>query len=126
MVEEKRNPERRKPKFLRKDWHKMIKLGSKSKSKRKWRASKGRQGKIRLERRGHQSKPKIGWGSKKNRQVIIRVENIQGIENIKLKEVKGITIGNVGLKKRKEIIAKANEKKIKILNKYKGEKDAAK
>lgn len=117
---------KKKPKFIRKDWHKMIKLGSKSKSKRKWRASKGRQGKIRLERRGHQSKPKIGWGSEKVNQGIVRVENIKDIENIKLKEIKGIIIGKVGLKKRKEIIAKANEKKIKILNKYKGEKNATK
>jgi ribosomal protein L32E len=31
----------------------------------------------------------------------------------------GIMIGRVGEKKRKEIIAKANEMKIKILNKYK-------
>lgn len=115
-----------KPKFIRKDWHKMIKLGSKSKSKRKWRASKGRQGKIRLERRGHQSKPKIGWGSQKVGLPAIRVENIKDIESIKSKEIKGIIVGKVGLKKRKEIIAKANEKKIIILNKYLGEKNAAK
>lgn len=126
MVEEKITPKRRKPKFLRKDWHKRIKLGSKSKSKRKWRASKGRQGKIRLERRGHQSKPKIGWGSEKRDLTIIRVENIKEMENLQSKEIKGIIIGNVGLKKRKEIIVKANEKKIKILNKYKVEKDAIK
>jgi len=110
---------RKKPKFLRKDWHKMIKLGSKIKKKRKWRGAKGRHNKIRLERRGQQGRPKIGWGKEKNKGKKIqvkRIENVKELETIKNGE---IFIGRVGEKKRKEIITKANERKIKILNKYK-------
>jgi ribosomal protein L32E len=54
--------ERKKPKFLRNDWHKKIKLGSKIKKKRKWKAAYGRHNKIRLGRKGHPGRPKIGWG----------------------------------------------------------------
>ena len=120
---------RKKPKFLRKDWHKKIKLGSKSKQSRKWRAAKGRQNKIRLSRRGQATRPKIGWGNsnemkgKLNGLTVVRVENLTQLE--KMKNAEAIIIAKVGAKKRKEIITKANEMKIKILNKYLGEKSHA-
>jgi ribosomal protein L32E len=116
---------RKKPKFLKKDWHKMIKLGSQVKKKRKWRAAKGRHNKIRLERRGQQARPKIGWGAEKNRRIEnIKIKRIENLKELETTKNQGIIIGKVGLKKRKEIIAKANERKIKILNKYKVKENA--
>ncbi len=120
MAEKKQIIKRKKPKFLRKDWHKKIKLGSTVKKSRKWRAAKGRHNKIRLSRRGQSQRPKIGWSAQKdNRKLIIenRVLNLKDLSLIK----KGsrIVIGAVGIKKRKDIIAKANEMGIKVLNKYK-------
>lgn len=115
---------RKKPKFLRKDWHKKIKLGSTVKKSRKWRAAKGRHNKIRLSRRGQSQRPKIGWGSafgaggRKEGVGSRYVCNLKDLADVK--KGSGIVIEAVGLKKRKEIIAKANEMKIKILNKYKG------
>ncbi|MFH1451614.1 MAG: eL32 family ribosomal protein [archaeon] len=114
---------RKKPKFLRKDWHKKIKLGSTVKKKRKWRAAKGRHNKIRLNRKGHSRRPKIGWGSKIGTSGlvgdvrIVRVLNLKDLEGLK----KGFTIliGKVGLKKRKEILAKADENGLIVMNKYK-------
>jgi large subunit ribosomal protein L32e len=113
---------RNKPDFLRKDWHKKIKLGSTVKKKRKWRAAKGRQNKIRLGRKGHSTRPKIGWGAeasikgKINQVNVIEVKNIKDLDKITQKD--GALISRIGKKKRMEIIKKCNEMKIKILNKY--------
>jgi large subunit ribosomal protein L32e len=118
MAEEKITRTRKKPKFLRQTWHKKIKLGKTVKKKRKWRAAKGIHSKIRLGEAGRARKPKIGWGSKKTeREKIWVIENLKQFEN--LKNVNEILIGKIGKKKRTEIIKKANEMKIKILNKYK-------
>ena len=121
MVEEKSVVGRKKPKFLRSGWYKHIKLGGSVKKLRKWRAAKGRHNKIRLNRKGHSRRPKIGWGApKENRKLIIenrtRVMNVKAL--LKVDKKVGVVIGAVGAKKRKEIIAKANEMGIKILNKY--------
>lgn len=114
---------REKPKFLRKDWHKKIKLGRGVKKKMKWRFPRGRHNKIRLSRKGHGKRPKIGWGGSDIEIGLIRVENMRGLEG--LKKGDEIIIGSMGAKKRKEIIAKANEMKIKILNKYKEKNESS-
>lgn len=117
-----------KPKFLRREWHKKIRLGRGIKKKQVWRGVKGRHNKIRNHERGYARRPRIGWGferdlrGKINGFVPIRVENIGELS--KVVKGQGIIIGSVGEKKRKEIIGKANEMKLTILNKYKGEKNA--
>ena len=115
MAGEKITSTRKKPKFLRQTWHKKIKLGKTVKKKRKWRAAKGRQSKIRLSRAGRARKPKIGWGIQDKKNILV-IRALKQFEDLKDKE---IIIGKVGKKKRKELIKKANEMKIKILNKYK-------
>lgn len=119
MVEElKRN----KRKFLRVDSHKMIKLGKGVRKNQKWHSPIGRQNKIRLGRKSYPQRPKVGWGSASQiRDLIfgvkaVRVENVKDLENVGKSE--GVLIGSVGKKKRMEIIKAANEKKLKILNKY--------
>ena len=113
---------RKKPKFLRTDWHKKIRLGRGVKKNQKWHGAKGRQNKLRLNRKGRMQRPKIGWGADtKNKGFVdglevVRVENLSELS--KVKKGYGIIIARVGAKKRVEIIAKANEMKIKILNKY--------
>lgn len=113
---------KKKPNFLRQDWHKKIKLGSSVKKKRKWRAAKGRQSKIRMNMKGHITRPKIGFGARRTDEKILRIENLKQLENIG--KVDGIIIARVGKKKKIEIEKKAQEMKLKILNKYKktGEK----
>jgi len=133
MTAEEKTTARKKPGFLRKDWHKHIKLGSTVKKKRKWRAAKGRQNKIRLGVKGHQARPKVGWSADSKIKGFVggieavRVENMREMESVKSRfrdgsgepKERGVIIGAVGMKKRKELIAKANEMKITILNKYK-------
>ncbi|MDO8517209.1 MAG: eL32 family ribosomal protein [Nanoarchaeota archaeon] len=120
---------RKKPKFFRKDWNKKLRLGSKQKSKRKWKAAKGGDNKIRLKRRGYAQKVAIGWGADKKIKGKVEGFNVAYISV--LKEVENVKKGeaiiinkNMGKRKRKEIIDKANQKGIKILNKYRKKNDA--
>lgn len=121
---------RKKPDFYRQGWHKFLRLGKKVKKRRKWRHAGGGDSKTRLKERGKPTRPTIGWGADKsefgkvNGFVPIRVENLMQIENVKKGEA--IMIASIGKKKRMQIIAKANEKGIKILNKYPEVKNATK
>lgn len=124
MAEEKKETSKRaKPKFLRTDWHKKIRLGRGVKKNQKWHGAKGRQNKFRLNRKGRGQRPKIGWGAEGevkdfvNGMEAVRVENLKDLEGVK--KGSGIIIARVGKKKREEIIAKANEMKVSILNRYK-------
>ena len=124
MAEEiKKTVARKKPKFLRTDWHKKIRLGRGVKKNQKWHGAKGRQNKFRLNRKGRGQRPKVGWGASGDEKGFVagveavRVENVKGLEILKKGE--GIIIASVGLKKRKEMIAKANEMGLVILNRYK-------
>ena len=132
MVEDKKKTvARKKPKFLRTDWHKKIRLGRGVKKNQKWHGAKGRQNKFRLCRKGRGQRPKVGWGAEAgakdfvNGMEMVRVENVKDLESVS--RGVGIVIGKVGAKKKKEIVKKANEMKVKILNRYKveGKKDAA-
>ena len=115
---------RKKPKFRRQGWNKMSKLGKGRKQKLKWRTPRGRDSKVRLGDRAHSRKVKIGWGSaKKDRKDIIRVESLKELESLKVKE---IIIGRVGKKKKEEIMKKAKEKGLKVLNRYKKVKSGEK
>jgi len=113
---------RKKPTFLRRDWHKRIKLGKTVKKNRKWRAAKGRHNKIRLGVKGYSKRPKIGYGENKkirnliNGKAAIMVSNIKDLNE--LKKADSVIISKVGAKKRKEIIEVCSKKGISILNKY--------
>ncbi len=113
---------RKKPIFLRPGWYRLCRVGKKLKRKQVWRHAKGGDSKIRLKERGYAARPTIGWGSSKEiRNKIagfdfVRIENLSQLENVE--KNKAIIIASVGKKKREEIIKKAEEKGIKILNKY--------
>ncbi len=122
MAEEKKTTARKKPKFLRTDWHKKIRLGKGVKKNLKWHGAKGRQNKLRLNRKGRMQRPKVGWGAENDVKgfvkgmEMVRVENVKEIEAVK--KGQGIIIGKVGKKKRLDMIKKANELKVTILNRY--------
>jgi large subunit ribosomal protein L32e len=113
---------RKKPLFLRPGWYRMMRVGKTLKRKRKWRHAKGGDSKVRLKERGYAARPTIGWGSdKKIRDKINgfefkRIENLSQLEELKKGEA--VMIASVGKKKREEMIKKAEEKEIKILNRY--------
>jgi len=108
----------KKPKFLRKDTKKKLRLGKKRKKKQKWRRARGRDNKIRQKRKGHGKQPSIGYGlpkkiRKKKPKLIYSSEDLDRIEKVK-DEI--IQVGKIGKKRKIEIAKKAIDKKIKILN----------
>jgi large subunit ribosomal protein L32e len=97
--------------FLRRTWNRYSKLGKKRKKKQVWRRPTGRDNKMREKRRGYPTVVSIGYKKsrkEKKKQVLIR--NISDLEKIKKGDV--VIIGNIGKKKKIELIKKAKEKKI--------------
>ena len=102
----------------------------------KWRKPRGRQSKLKKEKKGKQPVPKIGFGSnKKERNMIIvkgelkkpvRIMNMKDLEKIDPKKEIGIVASSVGTKKAIEMLKKAKELGIKIFNKKFIEKKGAK
>ncbi len=111
---------RKKPRFLRKDWHKCIRLGRK-KSNRVWRASKGRHGKLRQKWKNHTKMPSIGYGMPKEIRGLVKgmrpvmINNVNDLMNVGKDEI-GIMCGKVGLKKRMDIAKKALTMNVKFEN----------
>lgn len=120
--QEKTTTKRKVPVFLRRDWHKKIKLGRGIKKKQKWKKAKGTQNKIRLGNRGYGPKPKIGYSQPSNIKGDINQEKFVKIETLKQLEIvkkgEAIIIAGIGARKRKLIIEESNKKGIKILNRY--------
>ncbi|MEM4605519.1 MAG: eL32 family ribosomal protein [Candidatus Pacearchaeota archaeon] len=118
---------RKKPIFLRVQWRRFSRLGARRKKKRKWRYPKGGDSKTRKRKRGYPTRPSIGWRNPKeirgkiDGKSFVRVGNFKDLE--KLEKGQAILIASLGKKKREEIIKKANEKGLIILNKYKREKN---
>jgi large subunit ribosomal protein L32e len=112
-------------KFTRRCTNYYLKLGSKQKSKRRWRRERGLDSKVRRMHKGRPSKVLIGFGTAKKERYLIKNKTPVLIKNLKeLNKIdKGkniIIIARIGRKKREEIIKVANENKVQILN-FKGE-----
>lgn len=118
---------RKKPLFLRVQWRRFSRLGARRRKKQKWRYPKGGDSKTRKRKKGYPTRPSIGWRNPKevrgkiDGKDFVRIENLKDLEN--LKKGQAIIIASVGKKKREEIIKKANEIGLIILNKYKKEKN---
>ncbi len=110
----------KKPKFRRTDGHKYSKLGVRRKKKQIYRKAKGRDNKIRLNMKGHVRNVRIGFRSEKSKRGLYKglkpvvVYNLDDLKKIKQGMI-GI-IGRIGMKKKKEIIDYAIEKKIELGN----------
>lgn len=101
-----------KKKFLRKFWNRYSKLGKGRKKKQKWRRARGRHNKIRECKKGNPSKVKIGY-KKPSKEKILLIHNIKELEKTKNKEV---IIAKIGAKKKKEILKRAGDIGVKVLN----------
>lgn len=108
---------KKKPKFLRQDAHKRKKL------EKKWRQPKGMHSKMRKKLRSYRKQPSIGYSSpKKVRHLTdsglkkVVVSNIKSLENINPKTEVAIIARTLGLKKKIELLKKAKEKIITVLN----------
>lgn len=115
---------RKKPEFLRQNWFRFPKLGE------KWRRPKGRHSKLRRHEKGKGFLPKPGYRSPK----LVRGLHASGLEEVRVfnpKELEGLNpkthavriASQVGKKKRLEIMKKAKELGLRVLNPLKGEEN---
>lgn len=106
--------------FLRRAWKKYSKLGKNRKSKQVWRSPKGRDNKMREKRKGYPAVVSVGYKKEKEFRGKIENKKLKLIKN--LKELEKVsknelaTIGNIGKKKKIELVKKAKEKGIEIYN----------
>ena len=115
--------DKKKPRFLRRDWNKKSKLGRKRKNKQLWRKPKGRHNKIRQKFKGKSKQPSIGYGSDKINRGNINglkpfiINNIHELlESRNHKDAFVIIAKNVGNLKKIDIVKKALEMNIYISN----------
>ncbi len=109
MVERKK-----KPKFVRKDGNKQVKLGRGRKSQQRWVWPRGRHNKFREKRKGHRKNPSIGYsqareirGQVQGLQPVL-VNNVQDLQKID-KQNELAVFASIGLKKKVEMAKKARE-----------------
>ena len=107
-------------KFLRRDASRFAKFGKGRGKKATWRKPKGRDNKMREKRKGYPVVVSIGYRSdKKVRGTIqeknpINVMNVNDLKKIGKEDI-GI-VGNVGNKKKIDIVKKAKEMKVELKN----------
>jgi len=99
-------------KFLRQDYFRYKKLGT------KWRRPRGLQSKQRIAKVQKLRMPSIGYGKGKVNEIRI-INNPDELAQLKDFNGKIFISSSVGLKKAKEILEKSEELKIKIENKRK-------
>src|SRR3989344_5482550 len=102
------------PKFVRQDYMRHLKLGKNRKKLQKWRKAKGRHSKMRKKRKGYPISPSIGYKSQKVMERVL-INNMNDLKHL-TKKVPVIIASRLGAKKKMEIIKKAQEMNIKILN----------
>ncbi|MBU1704440.1 MAG: hypothetical protein KJ922_03680, partial [Nanoarchaeota archaeon] len=116
LIEWQKLLKKKKPKFLRQDSHKKVKLGQ------KWRRPKGIDSKIRMRLKGYRRARSTGWGSPtavkgltKDGLMPVLVRCAKDIEDISEGQIAVIST-RLGEKKKIDIIKALKEKSIKILN----------
>jgi len=119
------------PKFIRQDYMRHIKIGRNRKKLLKWRRPNGRHSKMRKQRKGYPASPTVGYKTPKKEYGKIKGYNPIKIDNLndlaKTNKHNIIIISRkVGAKKRIEIIKKAGEMNLNILNINPGVKNETK
>ena len=106
-----------KPEFIRQDTNKKKRLGI------KWRKPKGLHSKIRQHLKGRRKSPSPGYKSPKKIKgqhssglVMVRVFSVKDLSELNKESEGAIIPKTVGMRKRYEILKKAKELNIKILN----------
>ena len=118
---------RKKPKFLRQGSKNLVRV------KENWRRPRGKQSKLRMHKKARGLLPNAGYGSPKSIRGFhpsgfedVLVYNISNLEKIDSKKQACRIASTFGKKKRFEIMKKALELKIKVLNPLKIEKPKVK
>ena len=99
--------------FLRRTSNRYSKLGKGRKKKQIWRRPTGRDNKMREKRRGYPARVSIGYKKTEKEKEIV-IQNPKELEKVNKKSI--IVVGNIGKKKKIEIVKKAKELKIQLSN----------
>lgn len=105
-----------KRKFRRHDAHKCLKLSE------SWRKPRGRQNKVRLQKRGYKRGPSVGYGNPADARGLVQglipviVAHEATLERLDPKREGAIIQKSVGAKKREALLKQARERNITILN----------
>ena len=117
LLELRKRIKSKKPYFVSQDINKRKRI------RERWRKPRGWQSKMRLQRKGHRKCVKPGYGSPKDVYGLhssglemLRINSEKELKDINPKTQGIIVAGAVGLKKRIELIKKAKEAGITILN----------
>jgi large subunit ribosomal protein L32e len=107
-------------KFLRVDTVRFLRLGKRRRKLQKWRRARGKSNKLRLGRAGYSSVPKVGFKTPKKEAGRISglipqlVHNVRELESLGKNNI--AILARVGARKKLEMIKKAEELKIQIVN----------
>jgi len=117
LMKKVREIKRRMPKFRRQEWFRLKRLGE------KWRRPRGRDSKMRLGRRGKPAMPLIGYrlpkavrGLHPSGREEVLVRNPKDLERVDANKQAIRIASNVGRRKREQIMARAKELGIEVLN----------
>ena len=105
------------PKFRRQEWFRFRRLGE------KWRRPRGKDSKMRMGKSGKPAMPSVGYGSQK----LLRGLHPSGLAEVVVnspRDIEGVNpsrqavriASSVGRRKREQILARAKELGIKVLN----------
>jgi large subunit ribosomal protein L32e len=107
----------RMPKFRRQEWFRFRRLGE------KWRRPRGKDSKMRLGKRGKPAMPSVGYKSPKLTRglhpsglVEVLVNSLKDIEGLNPSRQAVRIASSVGRRKREQIITRAKELGIRVLN----------
>lgn len=107
-------------KFLRSDTSRHLRLGKKRRKLQKWRNPRGRHNKIRRQRRNYPLRVKIGFkgpvadSGKVEGYTPVLVHNIKEVSSLKKGSI--VILARIGARKKLEVIKKADELGLRILN----------
>lgn len=107
--------------FIRQDFMRHLRLGKKRKKLQKWRRPRGRDSKMRLNMKGYPAHPSVGFKAPRKQAGKIQgytpflITNLNELKNIG-KNSAIIISRKVGARKKMDLIKKASEMNIKILN----------
>lgn len=108
---------KRLPKFKRQEWFRFKRLGE------KWRKPRGRDSKLRVRKRGKGKMVDIGYRVPRNIRglhpsglVEVMINNVAGLDGIDANKQAVRIASSVGRRKREQILKKAGELKIRVLN----------
>jgi large subunit ribosomal protein L32e len=109
-----------KHKFLRVDTNRFSRIGKNRRKLQKWRRARGKSNKLRLGRAGYAATPKVGFKTARKEAGKVHgliprlVHNLSELSSLGKNDA--AILARIGARKKLELIKKADELKIKILN----------